>query len=68
MKLKYFKLTALLVMIVLAASVYAKPRIKIGQQTPMNPDVVVQSIQLKANNIASWFHNTGVFNQDFRTT
>jgi hypothetical protein len=67
MKLKYFKITALLVMIVLAAGAYAKPRIKIGQQ-PMGPNVVVQSVQLKANNIASWFHNTGVFNQDFRTT
>jgi len=67
MKLKYFKLTALLVLIVLAAGVNAKPRIKIGQQ-PMNPNVVVQSVQLKANNVASWFHNTGVFNQDFRTT
>jgi hypothetical protein len=29
---------------------------------------VINSVQLNGNNIASWFHTTGVFNQDFRTT
>jgi hypothetical protein len=29
---------------------------------------VIQSVLLNGNNIASWFHTSGVFNQDFRTT
>jgi hypothetical protein len=55
--------------------VNAKPR-QGGPPLPYNispprnpvPNVVIQQVLLDANTVSSWFYNTGIFNQDFRTT
>jgi hypothetical protein len=68
---KYF-----LILIILSCSlVYSKPRagnypIPDNIAPPRNPvpDVVTQQVGLDANNIASWFYNTGIFNQDLRVS
>ena len=51
------------------SNVYAGKVVKIGSPVSYSDNnVIIHSLQLKANNVASWFTNTGVFNQDFRTT
>jgi hypothetical protein len=46
----------------------------LGQNKIMNfgssleKDVVIQQVQLDANNISTWVYNTGIFNQDLRVS
>jgi hypothetical protein len=41
-------------------------RTKTGEAN--SPSVVIQQVCMDANNISSWFINTGIFNQDLRTS
>ncbi|MCX6161551.1 MAG: hypothetical protein NTV87_09490 [Ignavibacteriae bacterium] len=69
MKLKNFKIITLLIILILSSLVYSKPRVTIGGPYRQSPDVVVvQRVFLNANNINAIFQNTGIFNQDTRTT
>ena len=36
--------------------------------TMPSKDVVIQQVLFDANNISTWFYNTGMFNQDLRTS
>ncbi len=67
------KYILILIIIGLSSLVYSKPRegnypVPNNIAPPRNPvpNVVIQQVQLNANNIASWFYNTGIFNQDLR--
>jgi len=68
---KFKILTILVILIIIASMGYAKPRVTVGK-TPyqvMSPDaLVIQRISLNANNIAAFFENKGIFDQDTRTT
>lgn len=73
--MKFNKITALTIVIVfiLSSLVLAKPRvtlnktpIKFGNNSPSA--FVLESVRLNSNNIDSWFHSYGIFNQDLRTT
>ena len=67
--IKYF----FILIIISCSLVYSKPRsgnypVPNNIAPPRNPipDVVIQQVLLDANNISSWFYNTGIFNQDLR--
>ena len=63
------KYILLLLFIGFNSLVYSKPRDG-GDiiPTPVKTNVVIQQVHLNANNIASWFYNTGIFNQDLRVS
>ncbi|MFZ4590729.1 MAG: T9SS type A sorting domain-containing protein [Ignavibacteria bacterium] len=59
------KVIFVLVMVLVASFGIAKPRIIIGSPYAMEPDVVViQRVIMNANNISSYFQNTGIFYQN----
>lgn len=69
------KYILILIIIGLSSLVYSKPRegnypVPNNIAPPRNPvpSVVIQQVLLNPNNIASWFYNTGIFNQDLRTS
>ncbi|MCX6156383.1 MAG: hypothetical protein WCK13_04805 [Ignavibacteriota bacterium] len=66
--MKFYKYKIIILLFILAVSSIsmAKPRVTIGSNPyRMSPDVVVlQRIVLNANNIASYFQNTGIFDQN----
>ncbi len=70
---KIFLLSLILVVIVSGFSI-AKPRIIVNEKNPikfapMSPDVlVVQRVNLRANNINAIFQNTGIFDQNTAST
>ncbi len=65
MKLNKLKIITLLFILVAASVGMAKPRIIIGGNPYMSPDVVVlQRIILNANNVSAYFQNTGIFDQN----
>jgi hypothetical protein len=74
MKLKILKIFLLLFMV--TSCVLAKPRARIISGNPYNLDAIPSGtdaftkaqISLDANTISTWIWNTGVFNQDMRTT
>ena len=39
-----------------------------GYNFALNPSIVIQQILFDPNNIETWFYNTGIFNQDLRTS
>lgn len=69
------KYLVILVIAGLSSLAYSKPRegvypVPDNVFPPRNPlpTVVIQQVLLNPNNIASWFYNTGIFNQDLRTS
>jgi len=69
MKLYKYKIIILLFILAVTTVGMAKPRIIFGSNPyPLSPStVVVQRILLNANNIAAFFQNTGIFNEDTRS-
>jgi hypothetical protein len=64
-----------ILLISICFAVNAKPRhggppLPYSITPPRNPvpNVVIQQVLLDANNVSSWFYNTGIFNQDLRFT
>jgi len=72
MKLKNKIIYLVLILLGLSTFVYSKPKHDQGNIviTPPVPltNVVIQQVGLAKNNINSWFYNTGIFNQDRRTS
>jgi len=74
MKFKTFNilLILLLAIVILSADAFALPRKYPGGRDPfanrMSPDVALQYVFLDGNNISTIIYNSGVFNQDPRTT
>jgi hypothetical protein len=73
--MKFNKIIALTIVIVFIFGSLAvpKPRVTLNKEPikfgNLSPNAfVLQSIRLDANNIDSWFHSYGIFNQDLRTT
>ncbi|MCX6165068.1 MAG: hypothetical protein NTU73_09485 [Ignavibacteriae bacterium] len=73
--MKFNKIIALTIVIVFIFGSLAipKPRVTINKEpikfgTTSPSAFVLQSIRLDANNIDSWFHSYGIFDQDLRTT
>jgi hypothetical protein len=71
MKLNKFKLILLMVFVLASSVSVAKPRVTLSQNpiTHYNPNqspsvVVIQRVNINANNINSIFQNTGIFNQN----
>jgi hypothetical protein len=66
--MKFYKYKIIILLFILAVSTIgmAKPRVTIGSNPyRISPDIVVlQRIILNANNIASYFQNTGIFDQN----
>ncbi len=59
------KVVLILVLILVSTVVSAKPRIILGSPYSMGPDaVIIQRVIMNANNISSYFQNTGIFYQN----
>lgn len=57
--------------LLVCANTYAKPRIEFQTGTPTSqyfPRVIQTQVRFDANNIDTWVQNTGIFDQDIRTT
>jgi hypothetical protein len=73
--MKFNKIIALTIIIffIFGSLAIPKPRVTLNKEPikfgNMSPSAfVLQSIRLDANNIDSWFHSFGIFDQDMRTT
>jgi hypothetical protein len=66
--MKLYKILIFLIIIAYASLGYSKPRVTIGDNpmlfSPNQTDVVTARTLLNANNISSYFQNTGIFDQN----
>ena len=72
MRLKNIKSYALFIFFGLSTLIYSKPgynRRDIATTPPLpTQNIVIQMVQFDGNNINSWVYNTGIFDQDRRTS
>lgn len=74
MNFKKILLLSLILVVIVSSFGVAKPRIIINEKNPikfapMSPDVlVIQRVNLRANNINAIFQNSGIFNQNTAST
>jgi hypothetical protein len=67
---KRILVTAAILFLIITGNINSKPRVQLvtNNNYYASPNVIQQQIRFDANNMDTWVHNTGIFDQDIRTS